>query len=106
MRRLLDPYLRLRVVARLMQPWWRWRFAEFGRESFLYRPAWLYRPEMMAIGDRVWISQDAWLEVHESVVGPPALRIGNGVVIRHHVIMSVMDSITIEEDASIGAFSS
>src|SRR3954468_12559820 len=107
MRRLLDPYLRFRVVGRLTRPWWRWRFAHFGRRSFLYRPAWVYRPELMSIGDEVWIAQDAWLEVDVHVPpGPPRLRVGNGVVMRHHVTVSAMESVTIEDDVLIAAFTS
>jgi acetyltransferase-like isoleucine patch superfamily enzyme len=107
MRRLLDPYLRFRVRGRIARPWWRWRFAQFGRRSYLYRPAWLHRPEMMSIGDEVWVAQDAWLEVDPSVPqGPPTLRIGNRVVMRHHVTISAMQSVTIEDDVLIAAFTS
>jgi lipopolysaccharide O-acetyltransferase len=107
MRRLFDPYLRFRVLGRMTQPWWRWRFAHFGEDSFLYRPAWVHRPELMSIGSKVWIAQDAWLEVDVGVPpGPPRLRIGNGVVLRHHVTVSAVESVTIEDDVLIAAFTS
>src|SRR3954468_4457857 len=107
MRRLFDPYLRFRVLGRMTQPWWRWRFAHFGENSFLYRPAWVQRPELMSIGSKVWIAQDAWLEVDVGVPpGPPRLRIGNGVVLRHHVTVSAVESVTIEDDVLIAAFTS
>jgi acetyltransferase-like isoleucine patch superfamily enzyme len=107
MRRLLDPYVRFRVVGRITRRWWRWRFAHFGARSLFYRPAWLLRPEMMSIGDDVWIAQDAWLEVDPSVrPGSPTLRVGNGVVMRHHVTISAMESVTIEDDVLIAAFTS
>jgi lipopolysaccharide O-acetyltransferase len=108
LRALLDPYLAFRWVGRFMHPYWRWRFAAFGRESLLYRPAWLCRPDLIEIGQRVWISQRAWLEVGPPATegSRPAIRIGDGVVMRHHVTVSAIDSIVIEDDVLIAAWTS
>jgi acetyltransferase-like isoleucine patch superfamily enzyme len=105
MGRLLDPYLPFLWVGRLMHPWWRLRFARFGAESLLYRPAWLDRPDLMEIGERVWISPRAWFEVRppSSENDEVAIRIGDGVVMRHHVGISACVGVTIEDDVLISA---
>jgi acetyltransferase-like isoleucine patch superfamily enzyme len=107
-RRLLDPHLPFGVVGRLMRPWWRLRFAEFGAGSLLYRPEWLYRPDLMAIGERAWISPGVWLEVGGAGLhaDQPVLRIGDGVVMRHHVTVSAHQSVVIEDDVLIAAWTS
>jgi acetyltransferase-like isoleucine patch superfamily enzyme len=89
------------------RPYWRRRFAAFGDDSILYRPGWVYRPELMTVGDRVWITKGAWLEVsaHASPVAP-ILHIGNGVVMRHHVTLSAAESVVIEDDVLIAAWTS
>jgi lipopolysaccharide O-acetyltransferase len=106
--RLLDPYFAFRWVGRLTRPYWRWRFAAFGRESLLYRPAWLYRPDLIEIGNRVWIGRRAWLEVGSPATESDrtAIRIGDGVVMRHHVTLSAVESIVVEEDVLIAAWTS
>jgi lipopolysaccharide O-acetyltransferase len=106
--RLLDPHFAYRSVGRLTRPWWRRRFAEFGDESLLYRPAWVYRPDLMAIGRRVWIGQGAWLEVGGAALESrdPVIRMGDGVVLRHHVTVSAAESIVIEDEVLIAAWTS
>ncbi|HEX8054567.1 MAG TPA: acyltransferase [Thermoleophilaceae bacterium] len=96
----------MRWFATATRPYWRRRFAEFGSESLLYRPAWVHRPELMAIGSRVWISQDAWFEVGGEPGGPPRIRLGEGVVLRHHVTLSAFESVTIEPEVLIAAYTS
>jgi acetyltransferase-like isoleucine patch superfamily enzyme len=105
---LLDPYLRFRWVGTLTRPYWRRRFAAFGHGSLLYRPAWVYRPDLITIGERVWISPGVWLEVSgEALAGQvPILRVGDGVVLRHHVTLSAHESVTIEDDVLIAAWTS
>lgn len=102
----LDPYARVRVQARLMHPWWRRRFAEFGADSYLYRPKFLFRPWQMAIGDGTWIMHDAWLEIGAPAwdATGPVLRIGNHVSIRHHFTASAAESVVIEDDVLIAAY--
>jgi acetyltransferase-like isoleucine patch superfamily enzyme len=101
-RRLLDPHLPFGLVGKLLRPWWRRRFAAFGDESLLYRPEWLYRPDLMTIGERVWL-EIGGAGLHGS---SPVLRVGNGVVMRHHVTISAHESVVIEDDVLIAAWTS
>lgn len=105
---LLDPHLRFRYGGALMRPWWRLRFAHFGSGSILYRPAWVYRPDLMTVGERVWISRRAWLEVGGAgrEGSAPVLRIGDEVVMRHHVTISAHESVVIEDGVLIAAWTS
>jgi lipopolysaccharide O-acetyltransferase len=108
MGRLTDPYFRWATGARLMRPWWRRRFHAFGDESLLHRPDWLFGADRIAIGDRVWIAPHAWLEVSATARDRdgPLIQIGDGVVLRHHVTISAADSIVIEDDVLIAAWTS
>jgi lipopolysaccharide O-acetyltransferase len=105
---LLDPHFRFRWIGAMTRPYWRRRFASFGRESVLYRPSWVYRPDLMTIGDRVWISPSAWLEVGGPALESrtPVVHLGDGVVLRHHVTVSAVESIVIEDEVLIAAFTS
>jgi acetyltransferase-like isoleucine patch superfamily enzyme len=105
---LLDPHTRFGLVGALTRPYWRRRFASFGDGSLIYKPEWVYRPDLIAIGERVWINPRVWLEVggaglHSS---EPVLRISDGVVLRHHVTISAHESVVIEEDVLIAAWTS
>jgi acetyltransferase-like isoleucine patch superfamily enzyme len=103
-----DPYRAYRWIGRATRPYWRRRFASFGKDSVVYRPEFVYRPELMAIGERVWIGQRAWLEVSAATPArdEPVIRMGNGVVLRHHVTIMAAESIVIEDDVLIAAFTS
>jgi acetyltransferase-like isoleucine patch superfamily enzyme len=105
---LIDPHRTFRWAGAVTRLYWRARFAEFGKRSLLYRPAWVYRPDLMAIGERVWIGPRAWLEVGEPALREDqvALRMGDGVVLRHHVTISACESIVIEDDVLIAAWAS
>jgi lipopolysaccharide O-acetyltransferase len=107
-RRLLDPHLPFGWVGRAMRPYWRLRFAAFGDESLLYRPEWIYRPDLMTVGSRVWISPRVWLEVGGDALegSEPVLRLGDGVVLRHHVTISAHESVVVEDDVLIAAWTS
>jgi lipopolysaccharide O-acetyltransferase len=104
----IDPYRRMRAYGTLTRPYWRRRFAAFGDGSVLYRPDWVLRPGLMALGANVWIGQHAWLEISPSAFGraEPVLRVGDGVVLRHHVTLSAADSVVIEDDVLIAAWTS
>src|SRR3954447_937883 len=108
MARLTDPYFRWATGARIMRPWWRHRFHAFGAESLLHRPDWLSGPDRIAIGDRVWIAPHAWFEASATARDRdgPLIRIGDGVVLRHHVTISAADSVVIEDDVLIAAWTS
>ncbi len=102
-----EPFARFRLRGALTRPFWRMRFAGFGDGSVLDRPKWLYGPRHIDIGERVFILWGAWLSV-ERPAWPnpePALRIGNGVVLRPYCTISCAESVTLEDDVAIGAFS-
>jgi acetyltransferase-like isoleucine patch superfamily enzyme len=91
-----------------MRPYWRFRFAAFGADSLMIRPAWLERPELIEIGARVWIGPRASFEVGGKAAeqNRTAIRLGDGVVLRHHVTISAHESIVIEDDVLIAAWTS
>jgi lipopolysaccharide O-acetyltransferase len=62
----------------------------------------------MAVGARVWIGPRAWLEVGGPALDAkrPVLRLGDGVVLRHHVTISAAESIVIEDDVLVAAWTS
>jgi acetyltransferase-like isoleucine patch superfamily enzyme len=102
----LGPYGRLLVWGTLTRPYWRRRFHHFGPKTLLYRPAWVYRPHQMSIGDEVIIMQSAWLEIGEPAwsTRDPVLRIGNRVSIRSHCTISAAEAVVIEDDVLIAGF--
>jgi lipopolysaccharide O-acetyltransferase len=104
----LDPYFAYRWIGRATRPYWRRRFASLGADSLVYRPQFVHRPDLIAIGSRVWIGQSAWLEVSAATPQQerPVIRLGDGVVLRHHVTIMAAESIVIEDDVLIAAFSS
>ena len=105
---MLDPYYRVWLRGQVTRPYWRFRFHSFGDASIIHRPAWVYRPRQIAIGDRVLILHQAWLEVGEQTRNPgePVLRIGNNVLMRSHCTISALESVEIEDDVLIAAFTS
>lgn len=91
-----------------MRPYWRWRFGAFGADSLMIRPAWLERPDLIEFGERVWIGPRVWLEVGGAAAEQDrrAIRLGDGVVLRHHVTISAHESVVIEDDVLIAAWTS
>jgi hypothetical protein len=59
--RLLEPYLRFGLVGALTRPYRRRRVRGLRDKSPRYRPEWLYRLDLIAIGERAWISPSVWL---------------------------------------------
>jgi acetyltransferase-like isoleucine patch superfamily enzyme len=106
--RLFDPNVRFRWIATLGRPYWQRRFAAFGPQSLMTRPAWLHRPELIAFGTNTWIGPRAWLEVGAPARPPtgPTIRIGDRVVLRHHVTLSAFEAIEIEDEVLIAAWCS
>jgi lipopolysaccharide O-acetyltransferase len=99
---------RVALRARLMEPYRRRRFHSFGEASIVYKPAWVYGPQKMAIGAHSVILQGTWLSVEQPAWGheAPALRIGDRVGIRPYCMISVSESVILEDDVIVGAFSS
>lgn len=91
---------RAALRARLLRPYRVHRFGAFGEKSVLHRPAWVYGPQLIAIGDHVMILTGAWLAVERQAWDrpEPVLRIGNRVAIRAWATLSAATSIDIEED--------
>lgn len=98
---------RIRVWSRALNPYWRRRFHSFGRNSALYRPVWIAGGHQISIGDRCLI-MSSWLSVEESAWGgsDPKLVIGDRVAIRPLCTISAAESVVIEDDVAISAFSS
>lgn len=69
---------------------------------------WIFGPQHIAIGSHVLVLHQSWLSVETPAWGreSPALRIGNRVGIRPYCSISAADSVTIEDDVIIGAYSS
>ncbi|MCA1727420.1 MAG: acyltransferase [Actinobacteria bacterium] len=103
-----EPLARVALRAKVMEPYWRMRFAEFGQGSILHRPDWIYGPQRIAIGSGVMIMHRAWLSAERPTWErpDPALRIGDGCAIRVNVTISAAESIVLEDNVGIGAHSS
>jgi acetyltransferase-like isoleucine patch superfamily enzyme len=102
-----EPYSRVALRGRLLAPYRRLRFQRFGAHSVVDRPEWLYGVDHIAIGERVVVMRGAWLSVERLAWDKPApaLSIGDGSALRPHVHISAAESVVIEEDVGIGAFS-
>jgi len=108
LREYLDrPIKRVALRGRIMRPWWRWRFHEFGARSVLHRPDWVFGPHLMAVGNGVTIFQGAWLSVERPAwdATEPVLRIGNNAGLRPYCTISAAESVVIEDYVIIGSFS-
>lgn len=94
-----EPARRARLRSRVLSPWRRRRFHDFGARSILDRPTWVYGAHEIAIGDDVMILRGAWLAVERAAWGEsgPVLRIGDGVAMRPNCSISATESIVIED---------
>ncbi len=102
------PMSRVALRARLVRPYRRARFHSFGTRSVVHRPLWIYGPQHISVGDDVLILHQTWLSVETRAWkgGGVVLRIGDRVGIRPFCSISAAESITIEDDVIIGAYSS
>ena len=102
-----EPMRRVVLRAKFTRPYWRRRFARFGSDAILHRPDWVYGPQKISIGDRVVILKSVWLAVERVAWDnpEPVVRIGDGVAIRPYCTISAAESIVIEDDVVIAAFS-
>lgn len=102
-----EPMVWVAARGRLMRPLRRLRFDSFGDHSFVHKPDWLYGPHKIAVGEGTMIFHGAWLSVERTAweQPEPALKIGDGVILRGHVVISCAESVTIEDNVAIGGFS-
>jgi len=102
-----EPFARFRLRGAITHPYWRLRLAHLGEGAVLDRPKWIYGPGHISVGDRAFIFWGAWLSVERPAwTNPePALKIGNGVVLRPFCTISCAESVTLEDDVAIGSFS-
>jgi acetyltransferase-like isoleucine patch superfamily enzyme len=102
------PIRRAALRSRVLAPYRRRRFAEFGSGTILDRPGEVLGAHKIAIGANCVILQGTHLAVETFAWGSPdpVLRIGDRVGIRPHCMISAAAGIVIEDDVIIGAFSS
>jgi acetyltransferase-like isoleucine patch superfamily enzyme len=99
---------RVALRGRVLHPYRRRQFHGFGERSIIHRPMWIFGPHQMAFGADVLILHQTWLSVEKPAWNRPAptLQIGDRVGIRPFCALSATDSVVIEDDVIIGAFSS
>jgi abequosyltransferase len=102
------PMQRVALRGKLMRPYWNRRFYAFGEDSIVHRPGGIFGPHHIAIGRNSLILAGCHLSVETPAWGRsgPVLRIGDRVGIRPYCMISAAESIVIEDDVIIGAFSS
>jgi acetyltransferase-like isoleucine patch superfamily enzyme len=94
----------LAIRKRLLRPWHCWRFAEFGADSDIGRRCHVVNPGSIAIGSRVQIQRYANLEALDAREDRIRVRIGDGTIIRPHVHIGAVESVTIGRDCIIAPF--
>lgn len=103
-----EPLKAVALRARLMQPRRRRQFHSFGAGSILHKPAWLYGPHHIAVGRNVILLEGLWLSAER--VGwkrpEPTLRIGDGVGVRPFCTISAAESVVIEDNVILSAYTS
>lgn len=99
---------RVALRGQLMRPYWRRRFYAFGTDAIIHRPGQVFGAQQIAIGDHSLILAGCYLSVETPAWDRPGpvLSIGNRVGIRPYCMISASESISIEDDVIIGAFSS
>ena len=102
------PMRRVEIEGRALRPWRRRRFRSFGEGSIVHRPMWVYGPHQIAIGANSLVLHQAWLSVEKPAWDRPGpvIAIGDRVGIRPYCVLSASESIVIEDDVILGAFSS
>jgi acetyltransferase-like isoleucine patch superfamily enzyme len=103
-----QPMKRVALEARVMRPYRARRFYAFGERSIVHRPLWIYGPHQMSFGSDVLVLAGTWLSVESFAwhMPQPVLKVGDRVGIRPYCMISASESIVIEDDVIIGAFSS
>ena len=101
-----NPLKRVILRGRITRPYWRRRFHHFGDYSILHKPAWIFAPKLISIGEAVIALHDLWLAVEQPAMEKPApvITIGDRVAIRPHVTITAAESVVIEDDVVLSAF--
>jgi acetyltransferase-like isoleucine patch superfamily enzyme len=68
-------------------------FGSFGRDSLIQLPCRLVGEERVAIGDRVFVGSNSWLQVIDSESVDTAIEIGDGTSISGQCVISAVRSI-------------
>jgi acetyltransferase-like isoleucine patch superfamily enzyme len=102
------PMRRVELLARFTRPYWERRFYAFGEDAIVHRPGSVFGAHQIAIGGHSLILGGCHIAVETPAWGRPApvLRIGDRVGIRPYCMISASESIVIEDDVIIGAFTS
>lgn len=102
------PMPRVVLRARVTRPYWRRRCHSFGARSILHRPASVLGAHKIDIGEDTLILGGCHLAVETHAWDRPGavLTIGDRVGIRPYCMVSASDSIVIEDDVIVGAFTS
>ncbi len=102
------PMRRIALRAKLTRPYWRARFHAFGEHAIVHRPGSVFGAHKISIGSASLILAGSYLSVETPAweTAGPVLTIGDRVGIRPYCMISASESIVIEDDVIIGAFSS
>lgn len=92
------------IRKRLLRPWYRWRFAEFGEGSELGARCEIRNARSIAIGERVQIQRYSRIEAHDLRDGKVRIRIGDGSIIAPYVHIGAVESVTIGRNCGIAPF--
>lgn len=89
---------------RLLRPWFRYRFAEFGEGSDVGRRCEITNPRAIAIGCNVQIQRNARIEAHDLRDGKVRIVIGDGSIIAPYVHIGAVEQVTIGRNCGIAPF--
>ena len=100
-----EPAYRAYVRGRLIRPYRVRQFAEFGSQSLVHKPTWLYGTHKIALGEEVMVMSGAWLSAERETWERPeaAIVIGDRSALRAWVTLSASSRIEIGEDVVFGA---
>jgi acetyltransferase-like isoleucine patch superfamily enzyme len=99
---------RVTLRATVTRPYYRAMLHTYGEGSIIHRPASVFGAHKIAIGEYSLILGGCHLSVETPAWQRPSpvLRIGSRVGIRPYCMISASESISIDDDVIIGAFSS
>lgn len=102
------PMPRVLLRARFTSPYWRRRCYHFGDGAVIHRPGSVFGAHQISIGRGCLILGGCHIAVesHAWDRTAPVLQIGDRVGVRPYCMISASESIVIEDDVIIGAFTS